>query len=332
MKTKIYVVYKLYFENSDKFYIGKTCNMKSRINAHKKEALARKYRTYKINWLRKHLLNDEELKSEILFRTNDEREAYDVEQKFIIKTSNDNVNCSYNLQYPSNKSEAGLLRMAEIFGKDYIIINKQGTFLYVHSLSRFSRENNLNYKDLNACARKKINSSQGYKVFYKDDWDDFSEEEKQLEIEKHKKYNQYKTEKFKCSGDKYRKEYIIIEPTGNVTEIVGLSRYVKDNKLNDGNMTSALTNNKLYKGYQVFYKSEWYEFDQDTRTKLISNSKNYLPRGSKRYKITDPNDNIEIIVGLSNYANKHKLHAPSLSSLATGKLNKYKGYKVEVLE
>jgi len=331
-KEKTYVVYKLYFDNSDKFYIGKTCNIKSRIYNHKKESVSNKYNTYKNNWLKKHLSNNEELKYEILFETTNEQEAYEVEHKMIIQTSDKNVNCFYSIQHPSNKSESGLLRMAEIFGKEYILINKTGIVTEVLSLSRFARENNLNYKDLNACAKKQINSSQGYKVFFKEDWDDFSEKEKKEEIDSFKVYDQYKTEKFKSSGDNLRKEYTVITPSGNVDVVIGLSTYIKNNNLNDGNMFSALSRSKPYKGYHVFYKEIWDSFDNDTKNIYINKSKSYIKNGAKLYKITTPDGKINKVIGLVKYAKENNLHAPSLSSLATGKIKNYKGYKIEIQE
>lgn len=331
-KEKEYVVYKLYFETSDKFYIGKTSNIAKRKYDHINQALTKNIKTYKNNWLRKHLNYDEELKYEILYRTKNENEAYEVEQKIIIQTSKENVNCVYSLQHPSNKSEEGLLRMAELFGKEYILIDKSGNITEVLSLSRFGRENNLNYKDLNACARKKINSSQGYKVFFKEDWDDFSKKEQLKLINDFKVYDQYKTKKFISSGDNYKKEYIIIEPTGKIIDTRGLSLYIKTNNLNDGNMFSALSKAKPYKGYQVFYKEKWNTLSNIEKNNLIIQSKNYKLNGSKIYKIIKPDNTIIIVQGLNKYCKENNLHSPSFSSLATGKLKNYKGYKIEILE
>ncbi len=329
-KSRKFVVYELYFENSNKIYIGKTYNIKSRINTHIKEALAKKYNTYKNNWIRKHLHNDEQLKYKILYETSNEQDAYEVEHKLILKTSNYNVNCFYNLDHPSNRSTKGLLKMAEIFGKDYILITKNRSIIEVKSLSKFGRDNNLNYKDLNACAKKKLKSSQGYKVFYRNDWLDLTLEERAIEIENFKCYDQYKTKEFLESGNNLRKKYVIINPHGIIEEIIGLSTYIKKNKLNDGNMFSALSKQRPCKGYQVFYKKVWDDLLPEDKSKYIAISKNYTQK--KQYKITDPSGKVKIITGLKDYCLNNNLHQPSLSSLAHNKINKYKGYKIEIID
>lgn len=332
MNEKTYVVYKLYFDNSDKFYIGKTSNISKRIYLHKIEAFYGKDKTPKNIWIKFNMFNEHKLKHEILFETTDEKKAYEVEKNYIIKTSDKNVNSVNNYNNPSGKSEDGLRRMAEIFGKKYILIDKTGKITEVLSLSRFGRENKLNYKDLNACAKKITNSSQGYKVFYKEDWDDFSEDEKTEEINKFKSYNQYETKAFKKSGDKYRKDYVIINPKGSIDIVTGLSSYIKNNNLNDGNMFTSLSKSKPYKGYQVFYKEVWDSFSDDIKTKYVNKSKNYIEKSQKMYEITTPDGTTEVIVGLGKYAKKNNLHAPSLSSLASGKLKTYKGYKIKIIE
>jgi predicted GIY-YIG superfamily endonuclease len=257
MKT-LYHVYKLYFEEDNKFYIGKTKELTRRIANHKKETMSGKL-SKKCNWIRKNLLLNRELKYKILYTTNSEQEALDKESSLIEETLKENVNQIIDSR-KHFKSREGRLRSTEISGKDYIVITKNGLFFRIHSLKKFGEENNINYKDLNAVAKGKLKSSNNLKVIYAEIWDSLEDKEKTIIIKNFKEYNPFKniSNAMKKRMNKKKKEYIIVKPDGSVEEVIGLSTYCKTNNLNDGNMYSNLKNGKYYKGYKVFYKEQYY--------------------------------------------------------------------------
>jgi len=70
----------------------------------------------------------------------------------------------------------------------------------------------------------------------------------------------------------------------------------------------------------------------DSAKKKLSESRKGQKNGIKSYIITKPDGNVEEINNLKEYCKENKLNYPSMCQLSTGKVDKYKNYKVKKIK
>lgn len=260
MKKSRFVVYKLFFESSDKIYVGKTFDIKKRITDHIYTATVLGERTHKGAWIRKHIKTSE-IKHEILFETEDEQSAYDKELEFI-KMFTENgvrlVNTMRLVQAGGNKgvrplSEAVKKKMSRLFGIPHVLINKKGEIYHTESLKAFGEANGLDYKGLHSSASGRIFMSQGYKVFKKHDWDALDSEAREEIIDKVKKYNPYRTPPtIACKKDQ-RREFWLLNLDGSIEHGIGAEQYFIKMGYNSGNLFYTQKIKRPREGKILFY-------------------------------------------------------------------------------
>ncbi|MCK9428928.1 MAG: hypothetical protein M0R17_02820 [Candidatus Omnitrophica bacterium] len=252
-KDKTFIIYELSFDTSDSYYIGKTYNMTHRMFDHIYSATKKQEKNHRANWFRKHINEKPNIK--ILYSTKLEQDAYQKELEFIKLYIKDNK----KLVNTQRLKEAGglckcrilsieqLEKLRKIFGKKYILINKEGKIFRVNGLKSWAEKRNLNYKDLNSVAREKFNSSQNYIVFYRDKWKLKTKEEKLKIIENYKNYNQ-----FNRRANELKKIYYILYNSGKVKEVFGLTNFCRDNNYNTKSVQTAFNTKSFYKDIKPF--------------------------------------------------------------------------------
>lgn len=187
---------------------------------------------------------------------------------------------SYTGSKPASEKIKEKMRLR--FGKYFIVINKEGKIFRVKGLKSWAEKRNLNYKDLNAVARKKFNSSQNFIVFYKEEWILKSKNEKIKIIENFKIYNSFNTNKTKISHDKYKKEYLILYANGEFERVIGLTEFCNKNNYNEGNLWSTLNKTKYCKGLNLFNSLEnlliYYKENINFYKKNLTRTIKYIPQ------------------------------------------------------
>jgi len=321
----MYVVYKLFFKTSDNIYIGLTNNIAKRIRTHKWEALCNKnvVVTHKINWLRKYLKNDE-LLYEIIYKTDNKKDAYKNEKEFILQTKDYNVNTYYEEQYHHNKRLRNYDCMTQRFGKEYIILSKDGEIEECKSLKKYSEYKKINYKNMHACVSKKSHSSHGYRIFYKTEWDLYSEIEKNEIIKSFIMYNRYKTKKMNDRYDRIKKKYCVISKNG-VIVIDDLVSFCVKNNINLKSIYGCISKHAIYKGLIILTEEAYNKLSIDIIEDFDKKIKNYK---SSNYKIETPSGEIVYCNSYNSFCKQNNLSSGGMSELLSGKITTYKGYKI----
>ena len=192
-----FYVYKLSFLSSNKIYIGKTNNIKTRIRSHLYEA-RQKDNLLKNNWIRKHIKLSK-LKVDILFETNNENEALKKEIELINNSIKNKIlitNILLIKQHKINRkyrnySKNRLIRLENNKRNKFIILHKNGLIENISNLKKYSRINKLDYNSLDASANNKIYSTNAgnLKVFKLKDWEILNKEKINEIINEFKNYN-----------------------------------------------------------------------------------------------------------------------------------------------
>jgi len=308
----MYIVYKLFFKSSDKIYVGKTYDIKKRIADHLYEVKTHKGRTAKVNWMRKHL-ELSELEYEILFTTEDEQICYQKELEFIKQFSEQGVllvNSQRIVEAGGLKGSARVLsdedrlKRTIRFGKSHVLIDRKGVITEVKCLKNWAEGKGLSYKNLHSCVKGKCHSSQGFRVFYKDDWDLKSDFHKSEIIEEFKAYNKFKTRRMRGYADSMKKEFWILNKNGTIEHGFGITEYCENVGYNAGNIINTSRNRRPMYGKILFYNlndlkdfqaNEYYKFynvfdDEDIKEiadKINSTEKYSRQRGDMVSKLAD---------------------------------------------
>jgi predicted GIY-YIG superfamily endonuclease len=281
---KKYIVYKIMFKEQMAVYVGCTNNLKQRLSQHKEcRTNTRIYNFIKKN----NLINEIELIP--IHSFDDRKEALNFEKKFIYRISTMTL---YNIlneswikgcKFPASGLSGGLSKSS----KEWVVLNlKTKEVIDVISLRDFGFKNNLNYKDLHACALGKINVSQGYKCFKKSDWDSFTQEQKDY-YASDKLFNDLKKIKADKLFNSNAKEYVIITPNQEIIRTKGLDRYAELMGLNKGNLSATAMPKhygKYCKGYRAFRIEDWNNFTQQEISNILSESKTYRIAGKSKRK------------------------------------------------
>lgn len=294
----MYIVYKLFFESSDKVYIGKTYNISKRISDHLYSVFKLGENTYKANWIRKYYKVCK-LQFEILYSTEDEEECYAKELEIIKQYLDEGIELtnSVRIAEAGGKSgrkvftEEGKLAMTARFGKPHILIYKTGRVYNTNCLKNWAEERGLNYKNLHSCLKGKSKSSQGFKVFYKQDWEDKTEEERIKIIKDFKKYDKHRTPKHINRINTLKKEFWILNKDGSIEHGFGITQYCKEKGYNGGNIINSQRYRRPQYGKVLFYsledlelfkKNEYYKFftvlskeEIERIVKMVSETKKY---------------------------------------------------------
>ncbi len=134
---------------------------------------------------------------------------------------------------------------------------------------------------------------------------------------------------FGMTGEKNHqsKSYKITDPNGIDFAIKGLLDFCKKNGLNDGAM-SAVANGRgdSHKGYMCEHMDNNSriigDIERDRRLKRTLDRK-------KTYKITDPNDNVYVITGLTRFCKENELHDGCMTNVAKGRALHHNQWKCE---
>lgn len=281
---KKYIVYKIVFKEHMAVYVGCTSNLKQRLSQHREcRTNTRIYNFIKKN----NLVDDLELIPVASF--NSKQEALTFEKRFIYRVSTMTL---YNILNQTWTKEckfpaSGLSGELSKSSKEWAVLNlKSKEVMNVISLKSFGDKNNLNYKDLHACALGKINISQGYKCFRKTEWDSFTDEQKDY-YASDAFLNNLKEVKSQKLFNVNAKEYIVLTPDGDKLNVIGLDRYAESKGLNKGNLAStAMPKNygKYCKGYRAFRINDWNNFTQQQINDILSASKTYRIAGKPKRK------------------------------------------------
>jgi group I intron endonuclease len=111
----------------------------------------------------------------------------------------------------------------------------------------------------------------------------------------------------------HQKEWVVIDPSGKIQEIVNLQKFCRENDLDPPNMVKITTfrKNSFNKGWQCFKKEE---FSEDKIRKFTNG-----------YKITKKDGTFEEFKGsLTKYAATRELDMSALHKLRKGNIKKYK--------
>lgn len=111
----------------------------------------------------------------------------------------------------------------------------------------------------------------------------------------------------------HQKEWVVINPSGKIQEIVNLQKFCRENDLDPPNMVKMTTVKKssFHKGWQCFKKEE---FSEDKVRKFANG-----------YKITKKDGTFEEFKGsLTKYAATRELDMSALHKLRKGNIKKYK--------
>lgn len=245
----ITVVYKLYFESVVGEYIGKSSDFKRRLMDHKRNMKTPK-NTILAKWIYEN--RDKELKYSILGEFKNEKDALIREaEEILIRIKNDililNSTLDLNIESTIKRTKKLIQRSRTSCSKKYILINKDKKIYRAHSLRLWSNNRGLNYKDLNACARKKIKSSQGFKVFYREEWKRMTKEQR---IEILNTFSLY--DSIKESANSRRKSFWVVG-NNKIIKTTNLKKFASDNNLNVEclYLTKRNKQNK-HKGFKVF--------------------------------------------------------------------------------
>ena len=245
----ITVVYKLYFENTKGEYIGKSSDFKRRLMDHKRNMKTPK-KTRLANWIYEN--RNKELKYSILGEYNNEKDALIKEAEEILERVNTDVpilNSTLDLNVESTIKRTNKLieRSRKTFSKQYVLINKNKKIFRAHSLRKWAFDKKLNYKDLNACARNKIKSSQGFKVFYRETWIKMGKEEKIKAILSFSNYDSNLE-----SAISRRKTFWVLS-NNKIQKVTNLKEFANKNNLNVECLYLTKRNKqKKHKGFKVF--------------------------------------------------------------------------------
>lgn len=272
------------FKEQMAVYVGCTNNLMRRLHQHR--SCSKGTRLY--NFINKNNLIDL-IKLIPIAEFDHRNEALSFERKLIHRISKMTAYNILNEAYTKGYSftNTGLTGELCKSSMEWVLINlKTKEIINVISLSNFGRINNLNYKDLNACALGKIHVSQGYKCFKKEKWDSFSEDEKLYYVNSTflKDIEEYNKKK---KIERTSKEYIIITPQQEVLKIKGLDRYAELNGLNKGNLSAtSMPKNygKYCSGYRAFRINDWNNFTQQEIKDILSASKTYRIAGKPKRK------------------------------------------------
>lgn len=245
----ITVVYRLYFKNIDGEYIGKSSDFKRRISDHKRN-MKKPNKTRLAKWIYEN--RNKELSFDILGEYDNDKDALIKESEEILdRIKKDklilNSTLDLNIQSTVEKTQKLIERSRKSCSRKYILIDKTGKIYRAFSLRQWAQIKNLNYKDLNACARGKLKSSQSYKVFYREDWKKFSKKDKLDIISRFRIYDSNK------ESGKSRMKTFWITYKNMITKITNIKRFAIENNLNvEGLYLTSKKKQKQYKGYSVF--------------------------------------------------------------------------------
>ena len=294
----MYVVYKLFFETSDKVYIGKTNNISKRISDHMYTVFKSGEDTHKANWIRKHSKLCK-LQFEILYSTDDEEECYAKELDLIKEYLNRGIEITNSVRIveAGGKSgrkvltKEGKLSMTRRFGIPHILIDKSGKVYDVKCLKNGAEERGLSYRNLHSCVKGKSKSSQGFRVFYKQDWESKTKDERNKIIEDFIKYDKRLTPENINRINALKKEFWILNKDGSIEHGFGITQYCKEKGYNGGNIINSQRYRRPQYGKVLFYsledlelfkKNEYYKFftvlskeEIERIVKAVSETKKY---------------------------------------------------------
>jgi hypothetical protein len=154
------------------------------------------------------------------------------------------------LEYAYGKEAASLEPYAKYYlaeGSETFGVDKNKKIFRAHSLRKWAFDKKLNYKDLNACARNKIKSSQGFKVFYRETWIKMGKEEKIKAILSFSNYDSNLE-----SAISRRKTFWVLS-NNKIQKVTNLKEFANKNNLNVECLYLTKRNKqKKHKGFKVF--------------------------------------------------------------------------------
>ena len=168
----MWIVYKLTFEESDKYYIGVTNNLSKRIMNHKNGSI-RNNKTKKEKWIKSHLDRGHNLNYEILFTYQDSRDAYSKENELLEELIKDSK-CMNGTTggiggISSIRTQEVVDKFKRSMSKNYVFI-KDGKVIPVRNANEFARSLGLTSHAFQETAKGKFYACKGYRVFYLKDW------------------------------------------------------------------------------------------------------------------------------------------------------------------
>lgn len=178
------------------------------------------------------------------------------------------------LSFPIVFSKERKERCRKIFGKKYIAINKEGKIFRIYGLKSWAEKRGLNYKDLNAVAKEKINSSKGFLVIYREKWKNKTKKEKLKIINDFKNYDPFRTEKTDANHNRAKKTFYILYANGEKEKIFGIQEFCRENNINEGSLYMTLyKEKKFYKGTKLFRSKKDLRLFKN-KNKLLYNKNN----------------------------------------------------------
>lgn len=289
----ITVVYKLYFENTKGEYIGKSSDFKRRLMDHKRNMKNPK-KTRLAKWIYEN--RNKELKYSILGEFNSEKDALIKEAEEILnKIKKDifilNSTLDLNIESTIKRTNKLIERSRKTCSKKYILIDKNKKIFRAYSLRKWACDKKLNYKDLNACARNKIKSSQGFKVFYRETWIKMSKKEKLQTIINFSNYDSNLE-----SANSRRKTFWVLG-TSKIQKVTNLKEFANKNNLNVECLYLTKRNKqKKHKGFKVFStEKEAIVYERLQKEIFEANSSN-----SRKLQTDNAVDNLELSQDIIN--------------------------------
>ena len=225
-------IYKITCLSNDRFYVGSTFDLKIRWQEHRSRLRKNKHEN-------PHLQNawnkygESNFKYEIIEKVPDDK-LFDVEQSYLDKMN------AYDSSIGFNQSRNSRGVETDKMVKEYIVTLPNGEEVYVKNLLKFCRLHNLGTSGgLHQVARGLINQCDGYRARYatqsKEDW--------MRTLQRPEKH-----------GSGWKGKYKITYPDGRVIVVLSLTKFCKENELNQGNMAAICRGERTHhKGYKCEY-------------------------------------------------------------------------------
>lgn len=192
--------------------------------------------------------------------------------------------------------------------KFYIITFPDGREERIGNLSKFCRENKLNYRLMIACCDGMARDHVGYKC------------RRPGQIEwKYKRTFSNKMKNWDSNDGFYNRFWLVITPSGEEIQMKNLGDFCKQNNLQSGHM-AKVADGKLrhHKGFKCYRQGKIIEFKEKLKPYL--------------WKIYYPDGKVEFADNLKNFAKDHKLCHSSLCATSNGRRNHTQNFRCEKID
>lgn len=247
----LYNVYVITLENGEK-YVGCTNNITRRKTQHNENVRKKKNRfaQYVADKYPDKIFVDSDLLVIATFQDRSEALKYERKTaksyigKYVLLNDNYSDSCTRKGKNLGNTS------------KDYVLVDfVEHTSEFLSCLRGYCKSRGWSASLLNKTIHGNCVSYGRYKLFYSDVWQDMDEEKKEYYLSG-KFIIEHQENLKKLKQRNYSKKYLVKTPSGNIEEVVNLSKYAREHNLTEGTLHATLIKKKPTKGYMVMERIE----------------------------------------------------------------------------